>query len=704
MSLIASGIVLAQERVELFGVSVDANGSIVHSSGQPVITYQDKIVNADRLIYDHNASTVEALGNVNLFQAGHYHAISKYSKLNLETDTRHSEPLYMLDQTSGVWMSTVESDACANVIDLKSGMLSGCNSVDPLWKIHFSSADYDTDKMWVNVYNARLYVENFPLFYLPYFGYPTDQARRSGLLMPTFGMSNSEGFFYQQPIYIAPQNWWDLELRPQIRTSRGEGLYGNFRFVDSPNSKGSIRFGYFNEQSDYAAKYDLVHKKHYGYNINYSHKGFLKEWFGVDLEGESGLYVNGGRMSDVDYLNLQHSDQINNVSANQVLSRINGYYSSEDNYFGTYLKYYQYLNQDNNRQTIQTLPTLHYHRYMENFLGDHLLFNGDVSVTNFYRQDGKRAVQGDITLPLTLQTSLFDDYLDISYTANAAGRMIGFYGNERSDESGSAYNQGRYGQLDHIFKIGSTLVRPYETLTHVIAPEVSYSSAGNRHYSGYYQTYHGSCEVGNTDPACEFYTLNEPSDTLAFKLNNYLYQNGKQFFVDRLSQNFRRDNQGGYYGELRNELEWEITRAVSLYNQTAYNHDRSRITKEQNTVRYNDGIVRASVSHYYTDDLRNNSSVYASYWTADATYQYNRNYRLFALAAYDYRLDLLKRAEVGFLYSQRCLDFGLKYVQNRRPIVTNTNANDSVNDAYVFITIILKPIGGTAFNYRLTNN
>lgn len=704
MSLAASGLLLAQERVELFGAHVDANGSIVRSGGQPVIAYQDKIVNADELVYDHNSSTLEARGNVNLFQAGQYHAISEYSKLNLQTDTRHSEPLFMLDQSSGVWMSTTASDACANEIDLKSGMLSGCNSADPLWKIRFSSADYDTDKMWVNVYNARLYAGNFPVFYLPYFGYPTDRTRRSGLLMPTFGMSNAEGFFYQQPIYLAPQQWWDAELRPQIRTSRGEGIYGDIRFVDSAQSQGSLRLGYFREQSDYAEKYDLVHKKHYGYNINYFHKAFLKKWFGLDWEGESGFYGSGGRMSDVDYLNLQRSDQINNVTANQVLSRINSYYSNEDHYFGAYLKYYQYLNQANDSQTIQTLPTLHYHRYLENFLGDHLLFNADVSVNNFYRPDGKRAVQGDVNLPLTLQTSLFDDYVDVSYTANASARIIGFYGNERSDESASAYNQGKYAQLDHIFKIGTTLVRPYETLTHVIAPEVSYSSAGNRHYSGYYETYHGSCDIGNTNPACEFYTLNEPSDTLAFKLNNYLYREGKQLLVDRLSQNFRRDTQGGYYGELRNELEWEITSAISLYNQTAYNHDRSRITKEQNTVRYNDGIVTAGVSHYYTDDLRNDNSIYSSYWTADAAYQYDSRFRVFALAAYDYRVDLFKRAEVGFLYSQRCLDFGLKYVQNRRPIVTNTNANDSVNDAYIFITIILKPIGGTAFNYRLTNN
>lgn len=703
LSVIASGILLAQDKVEFIGPQVDANGSIVHSSGQPVIMYQDKIVNADDLTYDRNTSIVEARGNVHLFQAGKYHAISEYSKLNMETDTRHSEPLYMYDQIGRTWMSSTESDTCGNEIDLKTGMISGCNSVDPLWKIHFSSANYNTDKMWMNLYNPRLYVKNIPVFYLPYFGYPTDHTRRSGLLIPSMGYSNGEGFYYQQPIYIAPQNWWDLELRPQIRTNRGEGIYGDFRFVDSPSSKGYIRAGYFKENSDYALTHDLVYTKHYGYDVDYRHNAFLKEWFGLNLEGQSGLYVHGGGMSDVDYLNLVHTSQLNYATANQILSRVNGYYNSEDNYFGAYVKYYQYLNQVSNRQTIQTLPTLHYHRYLENFFGNHLLVNGDTTVSNFYRPEGKRAVQGDINVPVTLQTSLFDDYLDLSYTANGSARMIGFYGNERPNETGSMYDNGTYAQLDHIFKIGSSLVHPYETMTHVITPEISYSSAGARLYSGYYKTYHGACGVGNTDPACEFYTLNEPSDNLAFGLNNYLFQNGKQFFVDRLSQNFRHSQQGSSSGELLNEAEWQVRKTVSLYNQTAYNHDRYRITKELNTVRYNDGIVTAGLSHYYTDNLINSVPVYASYLTADATYKYNDHYRYFALAAYDYHASLLKRGEIGYLYSTRCLDFGVKYVQNLRPIVTNANVNDSINDSYIFITIILKPIGGSAFNYKFGN-
>lgn len=702
ISLIASTVLLGEERVELYGTNVDANGSIATATGNPVALYQDQIISADQLTYDRNTSVMEASGKVNVFKGGQYHTISNYSRINFVDDTRYSAPYYGIDQESGLWMSSSEARSCEHDIDLASGVISGCDSADPLWKIRFSSGDYNTDNMWVNLYNARLEIEDVPVFYLPYFGYPTDRTRRSGLLIPTFGVSRSEGFHYVQPIYFAPQNWWDLELRPQIRTSRGSGLYADFRFIDTPSSQGSIRGGYFKEQSQYAIENDLAHIKHYGYDVKYQHSAPLQEWFDLDFEGQSGLYVDGKWMNDVDYLNLQQSDETKNVTSRQIMSRINFYYSGDDNYVATYFKHYQYLNVDNNGETIQTLPTLHYHRFLKSYLDNYLLISGDAAATHYYRPNGKRAVEGNFNIPITLQTGLFDDLIDVSYTSNPSAKVIGFYANARPDETGTMYERGTYAQLDHTFSIGSTLIKPYdENLTHVLNPFVSYTSAGSRYYGGYYKTYHsnGECIVGNTNPACEFYSLSDPSDTLSLGFNNFLHKNGKQILMDRVSQNFRYDDQGSYYGELQNELEWQISEAVSIYNQTAFNHDRNRITKEQNTVRYNGESVTFGLSHLYSDQLVNAVPVYSSYWTADTSYRYNRNYSFFANVAYDYHESLLKKGEIGVLYNQRCFDLVVRYVQNHRPVLTNTNVSDTVDNSYIFITIVLKPIGGSDFKF-----
>lgn len=695
---------LANERVHIFGESAELNGSVVHAPHNPLALYQNAVLSTSDLSYDRNTSTIEAKGAVNIFKSSQYHVKSNYASIDLNKETELLKPYFMIDHETQMWMSTLTAQGCKNLINLEDGLVSGCDSADPLWKIRFSSADYDTDDKWVNLYNPRLEVGDYTFFYFPYIGYPTDNKRRSGLLIPSFGISNAEGFYYEQPIYFAPHNWWDIELRPQIRTDRGSGLYTDLRFVDTFSSQGSINIGYFRENNGYAEEYNLANQTHFGYGLHYRHNAPLREWFNSSLKGESGLYIDGMWMNDVDYLNLKHHDETENVTDNQVMSRLNMYYGSDQNFLALYFKHYQYLDENPAyKDTIQTLPTFHYHRYLESLFQDHLLWNADMMATHFYRPDGIRALQGDLNIPIMYQETFFDNFIDFSYTLNGSYRAIGFFGEPLGTDTGD-YTNGSYAQLDHKISFSTSLVKPYGDSVHTIAPFVNYTFAGNRYYNGYFDTYHNNdaCGSSNNSAVCDYYDLSESSDQLSLGVNNYVIRNGNQIFMDRLTQGVQYNDRQSYYGELQNELEWRVDSSISFYNQTSYNHDRKRITKEQNSLRYNDSLVSAHLSHYYTDELNNASPVYTSYWTADAQYRYER-YKFFGSIAYDYQEEIMKRSEMGFLYSQRCLDFGIRYVQNRRPILTNNSINDTVNDSYVFLTIVLKPIGGTEFNYKLTN-
>lgn len=96
------------------------------------------------------------------------------------------------------------------------------------------------------------YMLKIPQFFIYLiFGFSADTHRQSGLLIPKIVLKSSEGLYYEQPIYIATQENWDLELDPQIRTNRGFGLYSTLRFLDSPYSTGELNFGAFRENSSY---------------------------------------------------------------------------------------------------------------------------------------------------------------------------------------------------------------------------------------------------------------------------------------------------------------------------------------------------------------------------------------------------------------------------------------------------------------------
>ena len=57
------------------------------------------------------------------------------------------------------------------------------------------------------------------------------------------------------------------------------------------------------------------------------------------------------------------------------------------------------------------------------------------------------------------------------------------------------------------------------------------------------------------------------------------------------------------------------------------------------------------------------------------------------------------------MYKKRCWDFGLRYVENNRPILTQSGES-STYDKYIYLTIVLKPFmqpdkDGSNLSYKL---
>jgi len=244
----------ADAKVEIYATSIEVQDGNVKAYDGVSVVYRDYFLNADKASYDKNTSILELFGNVSATYGNHYKLLGKYARLDLAKKEKSFKPFFMLEKKSKVWISADEGCAIDKDYAIESGVISGCDPNDPLWEMQFSSSDYNSEDMWLNLYNVRVYIYDIPVLYTPYFGYSLNTKRRTGFLIPSFGLSAKEGLYFQQPIYIAEQNWWDLEFRPQIRSQRGYGLYGAFRFVDSQISKGSIEFGSFKEKKSYFLK------------------------------------------------------------------------------------------------------------------------------------------------------------------------------------------------------------------------------------------------------------------------------------------------------------------------------------------------------------------------------------------------------------------------------------------------------------------
>ncbi len=694
----------ASQKLELYATTVDSNATHVRAKGDVVILYGDHYLSASEALFDRVNNELQLFGHITAMQGSEFHALGEYAKININQELRLFAPFYFIDKSSRVWMSTAEAKGEGRSFSLQEGMVSGCNPNHPLWKIYYSSSDYNSESRWMNVYNARLHIYDIPIFYFPYFGYSLDTRRRSGLLTPAFGLSSAEGLFYEQPVYIAIQDQWDIELRPQVRTNRGEGVYALGRFVDSPVAHGSVYGGYFQEKNSYVSEYDLAHETHYGFGLDYENNALLWDWFGLNLKGQSGLFADVTWMNDVDYINLSDNDETKNATSNQVDSKINLFYNEGKNYFGSYFKYFLDLSKQANDTTIQKLPIVQYHRYLETLLGDHLFYSIDTTFNNFYRSQGKRAMQSDITIPVTLQDTFFDGYLDLGYQGNLYGRHIDFDGEATIPNPNVRYKSGNYGRYYHQFSAGSSLTKGYDSMAHTIGFAVTYAKAEEDYRSGYFEDYEALCGgvSGWNAEVCDYYTISDVKDATELKMTQYLFEEGKQKLYHKLAQRISYDISEERFGELENELEFDVGSGFSFYNDTFYNHDLRKVTKLLSSVRYETPQLNLSFNHLYEDVIRSREEIKNSYVTADATYRYNSHYQYFAKYAYDFEYALKKNMEIGFLYSKRCWDFGMRYIENNRPILTN-NESASVYDKYIYFTIALKPMGGTELNYKISN-
>lgn len=700
--VILTTYIIGDDKVEVYATSMDTKDNIVTADGEVVVIYQDYYLTAKKAIYDRNNGELELFGNIRANNGENVKLLGEYAKLNIAKKERTFKPFYMLEQTADVWISGDSSYAKDIETEVDRGVMSGCDPNDPIWKMEFTSSDYNTDTMWLNLYNARIYIYDIPVFYTPYFGYSLDTTRRTGLLPPMVGISEKEGFYYEQALFIAEQNWWDLEIKPQIRTNRGSGVYSTFRFVDSEVSKGSLVAGYFKEKEDYFLENELGNKKHYGFNFLYENSDVINEWFDTSFKGQSGLYADIVNMNDVEYINLSTNDTTKNATATQLLSRMNLFYNTDENYFGAYFKHYKDLTLSSNEKTLQNLPAAHYHSYLDTLLDDHFLYSFDIMSNNYYRTLGKSATQTDINIPLTLQTHLFDELLNLSYDSNLYAQHTIFTGEDDSaNPSIYEYDNGIFARNYHVFSASTQLTKAYEESTHVVDLGATYQKEGSKTEQGYYEDYkeytdYCKLPANKLDPVCEFYNITEIEENLQLYFSHYLYDSeGKQLFYHRLSQNYSYEDVGGGAGELENELDYQIAENINFYNNMFYNHDKSAFSKNFNKISYNNQSFNIGLSHMYKDSFLPQTSTYTpitSYMTSSVSYKYNKHYSYHFRLDYDLERSEKKSFEVGFLYQKRCWDFGLTYLENNRPILNQDGLSDSVYDRFIYLTIRLKPI------------
>jgi LPS-assembly protein len=656
---------------KILAQKVTTQNNKIFADGDVVVLSPKYLITAQRANYNRKTGEIELFGNVSVMHGIELYIRSNYVKINLKKDIGDFNPFFLAETKKGLWLKSEKGSYSNDIYTTDNAIVSSCNVMDPDWKIGFTKGTYNKKSSFVNVYNALFYAKDIPVFYLPYFGFSTDKTRRTGLLRPYIGYSKTEGTFYLQPIYVAEYVDWDLEFHPQIRTNRGEGLHTTFRFSDSLYSNGSIKFGGFKEKQKYYQEYNLKNQNHTGFEINYERTKLLSDQL---KDTEDGLLIDFTYLNDIDYLNTQKNSA--KGRSKLVTSKINYYLKRKNDYVGLYFKYFIDTEKVSNDDTLQTLPSVQYHRFSDTFLLKNLLYSIDYKYKNHYRKEGLNAEQNEMSVPVALYFSLFDDYLYFMASENVYLTHIDY------SQNSANYKNGSYIRNYHKFTIGSDLSKKYNSFFHTLHLNFDYIVPSFDEIDGY---------------IADFISLNTEEKSFTAKLAQFFYNNdGLRFLTHRMSQPYYFSRYKYKYGDLENELKYTFSSNLELSNILTYSHQYSRVGKIQTSILLRAEQFDFNFMHTYQDIPTLDDSNFLS---AKIESKFFYRYNIFAKIEYDFKDDFTKEWEFGWKMKKRCWDYTLSYKEQITPKLTS-EGSDSIERKGIYFTINLNPIGGTKYKFE----
>jgi LPS-assembly protein len=316
---------------------------------QPVALDRSIAFQADELTYDSRNKVTVATGNVEAVQAGRRLLADKvtYEELRDVVTAEGNVTLYEPSgevvhaermEVTGDLKNGVIEDVHAILADgarlsaktgeRKDGVLTTANdatytpcflcaddpSQAPLWQVRAAKVVHDKDKKIVEFSHSWLDISGVPVFYIPYFYQPDPTVKRkSGLLIPGFGVSSDLGFVAKIPYFAVLSDSQDATITPWITTNEGPVLQGEYRQAlehGTIDATGSMTYdshqrflghingeGRYDIDEDWRAGADVrrasgrTYLRRYGFNND---RTYTSRLFAEDFIGSKDYFVGRG--------------------------------------------------------------------------------------------------------------------------------------------------------------------------------------------------------------------------------------------------------------------------------------------------------------------------------------------------------------------------------------------------------------------------
>ncbi len=349
---------------------------------------------------------------------------------------------------------------------LNNTQLTTCEQPNPSWK--FSAGQLKVDPRGYAIgRNLVFYIKDTPVMYVPWMAFPATREKQSGLLFPHLGYSKKRGAQLDIPFYWVISPSQDATIDLDLQSKRGAGLGVDYRYLRSRDSEGKL-YGYL--------IYDTKESRWRG-QMAQTHR----EIFSPDLNLRTSINLT----TDRDFLD-DYGIKSGDYNRQQNATVINALKTWQHYALNATLRYSEDMYAENNRDTLQTLPSFGLSTVRQQLFATPLYFDLDATATNFYRDNGVSGMRLHAFPRLSMVTGL-PGYLNATLFAGLHLR-----GYNATDIPRNSDVKDSTAQM--MPEVGATLSssfsRVYEVdagslrrLRHELTPEVSYRYSPDRDQS-----------------------------------------------------------------------------------------------------------------------------------------------------------------------------------------------------------------------------
>ncbi|WP_298141478.1 LPS assembly protein LptD [uncultured Acinetobacter sp.] len=245
--------------------------------GNVVISQPGREIRADKVTLDQTQTFANAEGRVQLAQGG---LLSQSDQINYNLKTQQGDlnnSYYIAEQQHAYGYAEKIAKTSNDVVVLNNATYSTCPPQQkPTWKIQADEIELNQATGRGQTRGTKLYIKDTPVLAVPYFNFPIDDRRTTGVLTPSFGFTSDGGAEISLPIYLNLAANFDATLTPRYLGSRGAMLEGEFRYLTENFGQGQLFGGYLPSDDDYNSE----DRKH----LSFDHDWQINDQFNTRLD------------------------------------------------------------------------------------------------------------------------------------------------------------------------------------------------------------------------------------------------------------------------------------------------------------------------------------------------------------------------------------------------------------------------------------